>query len=217
RLVLAHPNYFKAAWAEPLYEHATKADDFHVAAGQKDKVPLMHRRGGYKYFQDGNCQLVGKPYRGHRQSMLIFPPGQGEDLAVFEKTLTGKNLDQWLSQMKEHQVEVFLPRFKVTQEFQLNGTLAALGMPQAFGRTADFSGMNGRKDLFIQAVVHKAYVDVNEKGTEAAAATGVAVGAKSAPPRPTHTFRADRPFVFAIRDNSTGSLLFLGRVTNPQP
>jgi serpin B len=112
-------------------------------------------------------------------------------------------------------VRVAFPRFKVTQEFELNKTLGAMGMPLAFSDRADFSGMDGRQDLYISNVLHKAFVDVNEEGTEAAAATGVAVGAKSAPPTPQQEFRADHPFVFLLRDTGTGSILFTGRVTNP--
>jgi serpin B len=148
--------------------------------------------------------------------MVVLLPKKVDGLAALEGKLTAANLAAWLGRLHEQEVNVALPRFKMTREFSLKGTQEALGMRRAFiAGGADFSGMsgtNGRR-LFISAVVHKAFVDVNEEGTEAAAATGVAVKALAA--RVTPVFRADRPFVFLIRDNRSGSVLFLGRLTNP--
>jgi serpin B len=132
--------------------------------------------------------------------------------------LVASDFDEMVVKAKTRRVRVTIPKFKITQEFDLNKTLEAMGMPAAFStKDADFSGMDGQRDLFLSNVVHKAFVDVNEEGTEAAAATAVAVGATSAPPsgEPVE-FRADRPFVFMIRDHRTGSILFMGRLANPQ-
>ena len=138
-----------------------------------------------------------------------------DGLAAFEQGLTAEKVNGWLGRLAEQEVQVALPRFKMTRDFKLNTVLAEMGMPTAFDPgKADFSGMNGEGEkLFITAVVHKAFVEVNEEGTEAAAATGVVVGLRSAPRHPV--FRADRPFVFLIRDHATGTVLFLGRVANP--
>ena len=127
-----------------------------------------------------------------------------------------ETLDRWLAQAGEQKVEVFLPKFKLTAQFSLAERLAAMGMTDAFSARADFSGMDGTRDLFISAVVHKEFVEVNEEGTEAAAATGVVMTkAIVMRPRPTPVFRADHPFLFLIRDHHSGSLLFLGRLADP--
>jgi serpin B len=138
---------------------------------------------------------------------------QAEQLAWLEERLTTKNLKAWLGEMGRTKVKVSLPKFKTTSEFELTRTLQKMGMIEAFARSADFSGINGRKDLFISNVVHQAYVDVNEEGAEAAAATGVVVGRTAfVPPK---LFKADHPFLFMIRHDKTGLILFLGRIVNP--
>jgi serpin B len=213
RLVLTNAIYFKAAWMRPFAEKSTVKGDFHVSADKKVTVPLM--RGGVRtnYFKGDGFEALDLPYESHDLSMVIFLPGQG-GLAEFEKRLTPANLQGWLGKLRDHRVDVTLPKFKVTAEFMLKDTLSRLGMPLAFDRRkADFSGMTTRERLFISHVIHKAFVDVNEKGTEAAASTAVVMERLSAPP--PATFRADRPFVFFIRDNRTGSILFAGRVTDP--
>ncbi len=150
--------------------------------------------------------------------MVILLPKQVDGLAQLEKKLTSENLAAWLAGLRSPQVRVYVPRFKVTSQFQLKAALESMGMtlPFASGR-ADFSGITTQEELFISAVVHKAFVDVNEEGTEAAAATGAVFGVTSAPvSQEPVIFRADHPFVFLIRDNRSGSLLFLGRLTNPK-
>jgi serpin B len=215
RLVLTNAIYFKAAWASPFLERATKDEDFLVAADKKVRVPMMHQSESFPYYEGANFQMLELPYQGNQQSMVIVLPRPGTPLADVEKLLNEKNLNSWLSSLKGQHVQVALPRFKVTQEFELNRTLADMGMPLAFTDRADFSGMDGRQDLLISNVIHKAFVEVNEKGTEAAAATAVVMKRTSAVTR-IIPFRADHPFVFAIRDRGTGSILFLGRVVNPQ-
>ncbi|MEX0704772.1 MAG: serpin family protein [Planctomycetales bacterium] len=215
RLVLTNAIYFKGDWAEPFEKRATQTADFHVTGDKTTKVPLMHRTGNVSYADLGGAQIVELPYAEDAVSMLVLLPREIDGLPALEEKLTAENLAEWTGKLRRQQVRLFLPRFKLTEQFQLNGVLQSLGMTDAFiPEQADFSGMNGRRDLFITAVVHKAFVDVNEEGTEAAAATGVIVGVTSAPAEPT-TFRADRPFVFLIRDKATGSILFVGRVRNP--
>ena len=146
--------------------------------------------------------------------MMVLLPKKVEGIDELERVLNIKNLNLWEDSLRKVEIEVYLPKFKVNSQFGLGRILALMGMPDAFGPNADFSGMDGTKMLYITAVVHKAFVDVNEEGTEAAAATGVVMGLKSVPVSPL-VFRADHPFLFLIRHNSSGSVLFLGRVVNP--
>jgi serpin B len=147
--------------------------------------------------------------------MIVLLPKENDGLPQLEKQLTAANLRMWTSSLRKQKVKVFLPRFKMTSQFSLAKTLVVMGMGDAFNPDkANFSGMDGRPNwLYIGAVVHKAFVDVNEEGTEAAAATAVVMRIKMALNQPT--FRADHPFIFLIRENTTGSILFLGRVMDP--
>ena len=148
--------------------------------------------------------------------MLIVLPKKKDGLAAVEKNLNAENVEKWDSSLNREDVVVSLPRFKMTSQFLLNQALVAMGMTDAFGDKADFSGMDGKKDLFISAAIHKAFVDVNEEGTEAAAATAVVMeGFAAMPPKEPKVFRVDHPFVFLIRENQTGSILFVGRVVDP--
>jgi serpin B len=217
RLVLTNAIYFKGDWAAQFKKEQTKDEPFLVTADKKVQTPLMHRTGKYKYLDGGTFQALELPYKGDDLSMVVLLPKKVDGLAEMEKTLSAARLGEWLGKLRKQEVVVTLPKFKMTREFQLNRVLAAMGMPSAFDKDrADLTGMNGTgPKLFISVVVHKAFVDVNEEGTEAAAATGVGISLTSAPV-PTAAFRADHPFVFLIRDNHSGSVLFLGRVANPQ-
>ena len=149
--------------------------------------------------------------------MVVLLPKETGGLSGLEERLTAERLAEWLGQMRPRKVSVALPRFKVTSSFSLADVLKAMGMTDAFSTDADFSGMTGAKDLFLSAVIHKAFVDVNEQGTEAAAATAAVMNLTAAMPQPVPVFRADHPFLFLIRDNRTGSILFMGRVAHPKP
>jgi serpin B len=213
KLVLTNAIYFKGDWQSQFKKDQTRDEVFHGASDAK--VPMMHQTAKFKYHDAGDLQLLEMPYGGKELSMVVLLPKKADGLAGLEKSLTADKLAGWLGKVSEQQVIVTLPKFKVTSEFSLNGALEALGMKKAFQMPgADFSGINGKDDLYIKAVVHKAYVDVNEEGTEAAAATGVVVGVKSLPP-PKPEFRADHPFVFLIRDTRNDSVLFLGRLVAP--
>jgi serpin B len=218
RLVLTNAIYFKGDWQSAFPKKKTAPGDFLLTAGGKVRAPLMHQEQKLNYHDGGTFQMLELPYKGGELAMVVLLPKKTDGLAELEKSLTAERLTAALARLKLHQVKVTLPPFRVTAEFSLNQTLAALGMPDAFDRrVADFSGMNGKKNLFLQAVVHKAFVDVNEEGTEAAVATGVGVGLASyTPPPPRAVFRADHPFVYLIRDRRTASILFLGRLTKPQ-
>jgi len=218
RVVLTNAIYFKGKWKYAFPEAATRNDKFTLSTGKAiDDVPLMSQQRRFRYLDGGSFQALALPYDADQQSMIVFLPKRADGLAELEKALTAARLADWLAQLAVQEVEVTLPRFKVAAEFQLKDALTALGMPLAFSRNADFSGIATGEPLSLSAVVHKAYVDVNEKGTEAAAATAAIVGTTSfREPEPRHVFRADHPFFFVIRDNGTGSLLFAGRLVNPQ-
>ena len=148
--------------------------------------------------------------------MVVLLPREPDGLSGVEDLLNTHALDRWLAQARKQKVAVFLPKFKLSAQFSLAKPLAEMGMTDAFSPNANFSGMDGARDLFISAVIHKAFVDVNEKGTEAAAATGTVMRMSAVMmPRPTPVFRADHPFIFLIRDNHSGSILFLGRLVDP--
>jgi len=220
RLVLTNAIYFKADWQTQFRKEATTVEDFHLASAQNVKAPLMHRTGGYNYFNGDTFQILEIPYKSRELSMIVLLPKDVDGLATFEQSLTAANMQRWLSQLQPiSRVILTFPKFKVTQQFELRGVLGAMGMQTAFKLgAADFSGMTGDRELFISAVIHKAFVDVDEAGTEAAAATAVVMvgSAMRAPdPTPPTEFRADHPFVFFIRDNRSGSILFMGRVTDP--
>jgi serpin B len=214
RLVLTNAIYFKAAWLRPFEKKATKPGDFTTADGKKVKAEMMHAHHRARFLDGGNFQALDLPYEGNELSMFVFLPKKADGLAELEKSLTIGNLEKWLPKMRDYIVDISVPKFKVTDEFLLNDVLKEMGIKLAFdARRADFSNMTSRDQLFIKHVIHKAFVDVNEAGTEAAAATAVVMEARSLPP--PAIFRADHPFVYLIRDNRTGSILFLGRVTDP--
>lgn len=214
RLVLTNAIYFKGNWAEQFDKDMTKNADFFVSSDKTVTAPLMYQKEDFKYGQSDTLQLLELTYKGEDLSMLILLPKEKDGLADMEKELTTRNLAEWQKKMHKQEVEVFLPKFKMTSQFSLAETLEKMGMPDAFDvGKADFSGMTGNKDLFISAVLHKAFVEVNEEGTEAAAATGVMMSLSMALEQ--SVFRADHPFVFIIKDNNTGSILFVGRVVDP--
>jgi serpin B len=218
RLVLTNAIYFKGDWQSQFAKAQTKDEDFHLSATQSVKAPLMHLTSKLGYFNGGTFQAVEIPYKTGELSMILLLPNDAGGLPALEQSLTGANAKQWLSQLRPgFNVVLTMPKFKMTQQFQLGGTLSAMGMATAFDRSAaDFSGMTGNRDLWISAAIHKAYIDVNEEGTEAAAATAIGMRSMAmARPQPPIVFRADHPFLFLIRDNHSGAILFMGRVVDP--
>jgi serpin B len=216
RLVLTNAIYFKGNWAQQFKENRTQDAPFTLADGQKTDVAMMNQKADFGYMETDTFQALELPYVNQELSMVILLPKKFDALDEFEKTLTLENLTQWLAKIHKREVVVFMPKFKMTSQFGLASVLKSMGMEDAFSSSADFSGINGKRDLFISAVIHKAYVEVNEEGTEAAAATGVVMRLTSVGPTPIPVFRADHPFLFLIRDNLTGSILFIGRVANPK-
>ena len=216
RLVLTNAIYFKGAWRHPFDAKHTEPAPFKLAGGKQVDVPMMRQKRRFGLFENVEFQVLAMPYgKAGELEMLVMLPRATDGLLRFERCLTLDELGDWLDNMRSREVIVWLPRTKITGEFQLGRTLAKMGMPDAFSADrADFSRMTEQEKLFIGMVVHKAYVDVNEEGTEAAAATGVGMAA-TAMPKPPARFVADHPFMFLIRDTRSNALLFIGRVMNP--
>lgn len=220
-LLLVNAIYFKGNWAAQFDAAATDEGPFWLAPGEAVEVPLMSQKDHFGYGRYDGLQVLELPYEGGDLSMVVLLPDQIDGLAGLEAALSVENLARWTGRLRPMEVEVVLPRFKLTGEFELGSTLAAMGMPDAFiDGIANFSGMNGRApDLLISHVVHKAFVEVNEEGTEAAAATVVQTGATGGGCVPdigkTITLRLDHPFLFFVRDLKTGAILFMGRVVDP--
>ncbi|MCY3017687.1 MAG: serpin family protein [Planctomycetota bacterium] len=216
RLVLTNAVYFKGTWADQFQPAATKDQPFLLGGAEQVDCPMMHRKGGYGYKEGDGFMALQLPYQGGELSMIVLLPNAMDGLPKLEKDLTSANLAAWLRGFQHGDVAVTLPRFKVTAAFMLGDALQALGMSDAFtAAAADFSGMDGKRDFSISAVIHKAFVDVNEEGTEAAAATAVVMKGRAAPQQPK-VFRADHPFVFLIRHETSGAILFMGRLANPK-
>ncbi len=211
RLVLTNAIYFKASWDTPFEESSTRDGAFHLTDGGEVTVPLMRQESTYGFFADPMFQAIELPYVGELFSMVVILPNEGS-FATVERSLDADRLAEIFEGFASQRMNLVFPKFKVEFNLPLKQKLAELGMPIAFGGGADLSGIaDVQPPLFIQDVLHKAFVEVNEKGTEAAAATAVIVGIDSVPP----TVRVDRPFVFMIRDVQSGTVLFLGRVLDP--
>jgi serpin B len=219
RLVLTNAVYFKGDWTDPFKKNLTKDEDFHLFPQQTVKAPLMHTRRHFRYAAIDGLQVLELPYGDRSLSLIVLLPAKKDGLAELEGRVTFDNWQHWTQGLASQDVIVFLPRFKTSTQFELNSMLQSVGITSAFSpQMADFSGMTGGRDFYISAVLHKAFVDVNEEGTEAAAATGIIMRATAVRmPRPEQppVFRADHPFVFAIRDNRNGAVLFIGRLADP--
>jgi serpin B len=215
RLVLTNAIVFKGSWATPFDPRLTTTAPFWVAAGETRPVAMMTRTVEVGYLARADLQVVELPYVSDL-SMMVALPREPHGLPALERRLTAATVEEWAGRLRSSRVEVALPRFRVESTFALRDQLRSLGMRDAFDRrTANFSAMDGR-ELFLGDVLHEAFVDVHEAGTEAAAATASVMRLRLSvepPPR----FRADHPFLFLIRDTRTGSVCFLGRLLSPDP
>ena len=219
RLVLTNAIYFFGDWNKKFEKKNTEEMDFFVSEDEIVDVNMMLMRYGFKYTEDGDVQILEIPYKGKELSMIVVLPKLGE-MGALEQKLSAKKIAEWNNNFESESVRLFLPKFKFETKVMLAQTLQQMGMPTAFSPVADFSGMDGTKLLNIDQVIHQAFVAVDEKGTEAAAATAVVMKEMMAmpepEPKPPIEFKADHPFVFMIQEKSTGSILFMGKVVDPR-
>jgi serpin B len=213
RLVLTNAIYFNAAWQFPFNEDATTDGPFYLLDGGEVIVPMMTQTESFGYTKGDDYQAVELPYDGQELSMIILLPSDGQ-FENFESSMVYQRVTEIISSLAGQQVNLTIPKFEFESEFSLKKALTTMGMPVAFSADADFSGMTGNRDLAIDDILHKAFVSVDEAGTEAAAATAV-IMTLTAVPAPPVVVTVDRPFIFLIRDIETGTILFIGRVVNP--
>jgi len=222
RLVITNALYFNGSWAMQFNPDETSEKDFTIAPDEKVRVKMMAEENShiyFNYYENDLLQIVEMPYlhdNGNALSMLVILP-KGDNLTVVENSLDAKNLSGLRDSLKREHVYIYLPKYRIETQYDMNTVLEEMGMPTAFSPYADFSGMDGTRYLFISKIVHKAYIDVNEKGTEAAAATADVVELQSAPltPPKIYSFVADHPFLFIIQERENGNIFFIGRVMNP--
>ena len=213
RLVLTNAIYFNAAWQYPFEEDVTDDGTFYLLKGNEITVPMMRQTESFGYAEGDGYQAIELPYDGRELSMVILLPARGQ-FESFEASLDAQQVDAILGSLEQREINLTMPGFEFESDFGLKETLTALGMPVAFSGGADFSGMTDNRDLFIADVIHKAFVSVDEAGTEAAAATAVVMELTALPDMPIDV-NVDHPFIFLIRDIETGAMLFVGRVVNP--
>ena len=216
RLVLSNAIYFKATWVEQFVKDRTDEGIFYGLGGEEISTQMMKTGtdASFQYYQGKGYQAVELPYIGNQASMLVIVPDQG-NFEEFENQLSSNTLNQILNGLAYSPVALTFPKFEFESEISLARILAEMGMPTAFSDSADFSGMTGSNDLFISDVFHKAFVSVDEEGTEAAAATAVLMALASVPDSPIE-LTVDHPFLFMIREHETNTVLFMGRVVDPQ-
>jgi len=218
-LFLINAIYFKGQWTIEFEKGKTREDDFNLANGSQKKLPMMSQSGKYNYYKGKDFQAVSLPYGRGRMSMYVFLPDKSTSLDQFERNLTVENWETWMKGFRVAPGEVMLPRFKIEYDVDLNAVLKALGMAEAFdSNRANFSGIAqlGQERIYISRVKHKTFAEVNEEGTVAAAVTGVTAVVTSVQPRQENfIMKVDRPFFVAIRDNVTGTVLFMGSIADP--
>ena len=208
RMVITNAIYFNGTWVMPFDDRYTSEQDFVINSQKTVKAPLMSQDSFFNYTDAENLQILELPYEGDRLSMLILLPKKMDGIKSLEESLSAQKISQWNDDLFERRLQVQIPKFVMETDYDLIPGLREMGINDAFG-PADFSGISN-SGLYIVKAIHKAFVDVNEKGTEAAAATGIVMD-ESAPP----SFRADHPFVFIIQDKETGNILFIGKVVDP--
>jgi serpin B len=216
RLVLTSAIYFYGKWQSAFPKDATKPAQFRLGTSGAVQADFMNQTGKFGYAEVAGAQVLELKYAGTPIVFDVILPKTDDGIAAFDTSIDPARLAEWLGAVQTRTVDVALPKFRADSEFSLAKTLSRMGMPIAFSGEADFSGIDGRKDLALSSVTHKAFVDVAEEGTEAAAATGIAVTRIAAVTSPRTVFRADHPFLFLIRDSKSGSILFEGRVMNPK-
>jgi len=214
-MYLINAIYFKGSWTDEFNIERTREDKFYIAEGKSVICEMMNTSEKHLYFVNDDFQAIDLPYGDENFSMVIILPKKGKDINEFISNLNLKNWNSWLTKFSKQNGSLFLPKFKIEYELEMNDVLKSLGMPNAFTDAADFSKMTKKQKLFISNVKHKTFVDVNEEGTEAAAVTVVEMKVTSY--KPGYTMKVNRPFVFAIKEKDTNSILFIGKIINPKP
>jgi serpin B len=218
KITLTDAIYFNGKWIKPFDKKETKENEFFLNPKNSVKVHMMQQNNSesvFNYAENNDLQILEMPYKGYQLSMIVLLPKKN-DLISFEKLFTLSSFNSWKKELKIQRVNVFIPQFKFNAKYFMTDILKSMGMPTAFSGDADFSKMDGARDLFISDVIHQAFIDVNEEGTEAVAATTVAInGGIFLQTNPIPIFRADHPFIFLIQDTNSGNILFLGRVVDP--
>lgn len=215
RLVLTNAVYFKGEWKEQFKKKSTKEKLFHTFKGEDVSVKMMYHKARYGYYENEKFQFLEMPYKGDDVSMFVLLPKDKKGLSGIEKALDMELINTAIKEIVKKDVKVHFPKFKLGLSYELSKLMKSLGMNDAFSKKADFSKMTGTKELYISAIIHKTFIEVDEAGTEAAAATAVVMRMKSARPQPSPEFIADHPFFYFIRENSTGAILFTGRMNDP--
>ena len=216
RLVLTNAIYFKGDWNLQFNEDATQPGEFTLADGSTVSVPMMRQTSEFLFSEYEGVKVLEMPYKGEKHSMVFILPESADGLPALESDMTAEKLSELLAGTGQRKVRVQIPKFKMEIRSQLNEMLIQLGMETAFSDAkADFSRMTGSRDLFLSAVIHKAFIEVNEEGSEAAAATAGVMKLRSAAPQRIPHFHADRPFIFLIKDRQSGAVLFMGRMSDP--
>jgi serpin B len=215
RMVLTNAIYFNGKWMWPFDKNLTSPSIFHVSSQESVRTEFMHLNKTLPYYEDEEIQAVRFPYRGERLSMTILLPKSIEAWKMISQVLNNDRLDRVESQFTDTELSVSLPKFTLELKLNLKNELSSMGMNLAFERGADFSGMTGEKNLYIDEVIHMAFIEVSENGTEAAAATAAIISLKSALREDPVIFNADHPFLYLIRDHQSGSIIFMGRLVRP--
>lgn len=222
KLVLVNAIYFYGDWAKQFDSTRTRKGDFYLNNESKIQHKMMWQKNYFQYMENNDFQAIRMPYKGNTLNMEVYLPNKKDGISDFEKLLTSENYEKWNKEFKSEEVNLTFPKYKMTCDFSLGKIFEEkMGMKTAFSDDADFYGMVEKKEkgLKISKVIHKAFIDVSEKGTEAAAATAVIMTAVTTSlnhyDNPIKYFNADHPFIFMIKDKATGSILFMGKVMNP--
>ncbi len=215
RLVLVNAIYFLSNWLEEFDKELTRAGNFNIDENTRIEAKFMNKEAKFNYYEDEHAQVIEIPYSGENFSMMFFLPNENAGISDFEARFNTAVYEDYINNLKQQKVQLLLPKFKMRFHINLEQILNQMGMPLAFSDRADFSRMTDEDDLKIDRVIHQAFIEVDEKGTEAAAATAVTIIRKVAMPDEQIVFKADRPFNFIIKENKSNTILFMGRVINP--
>jgi serpin B len=215
RLVLTNAIYFNGGWMFPFEEAATSPSLFHISKQESIKTDFMHQTRSYPYYEDEEIQAISLPYKNNRMALMVILPKSIEGWRMISQVINYERINLVVSEMGTREVQLALPKFKSELQINLRDELTSMGMGTAFSRNADLSGMTGEKNLYVDEVIHKAFIEVNEKGTEAAAATAAIISLKSSLRDDPVRFNADHPFIFFLIDRQTSCIIFTGRLVKP--